>query len=78
MSTAAASTHPPLKIKRKEVPEPMPTLEAPRQLTDAEMYKMSKLFPDLLGMMSPRKASTQVDRPDGVAIKSPSRNPFRI
>jgi hypothetical protein len=80
MSTAAASTHPPLKIKRKDVPEqpPMP-LEAPRQLTDAEMYKMSKLFPDLLGMLSPKKNTASLDRPgQDPIIKSPSRNPFRI
>jgi hypothetical protein len=73
MSTAAASTRPQAKIKRKDAPEPMPPLEPPRKLTDAEMYKMSKLFPDLLGLMSPKKAT---DGPEG--IKSPSRNPFRI
>jgi hypothetical protein len=76
MSTTAASTHPPAKTKRKDGPDTMP-LEPPRKLTDAEMYKMSKLFPDLLGLMSPtKKAATSTDRPEGV--KSPSRNPFRI
>jgi hypothetical protein len=76
MSTTAASTHPPAKMKRKDVPDAVPPLEPPRKLTDAEMYKMSKLFPDLLGMMSPKKAANAVDGPE--VVKSPSRNPFRI
>lgn len=76
MSTAAASQHAP-KVKRKEVPQSIPAMpqDPPRQLTDAEMYKMSKLFPDLLALVSPSK-KTAINQPEG--IKSPSRNPFRI
>jgi hypothetical protein len=78
MSTAAQSTKLP---KRKPVPtEPVPELkEPPRQLSDAEMYKMSKLFPELLALVSPTKKEHKVQSPQQQAIKtSPSRNPFRI
>ncbi|PVF97800.1 hypothetical protein CPB86DRAFT_775103 [Serendipita vermifera] len=77
MSTAAASAKLP---KRKPVPtEPVPELkEPPRQLSDAEMYKMSKLFPELLALVSPTKKEHKT-QPLQQAIKtSPSRNPFRI
>jgi hypothetical protein len=77
MSTAAASMHPPLKIQRKAPPtEPVPELkEPPRQLTDAEMYKMSKIFPELLKLVSPTKKEHS---PPPAAHTSPNRNPFRI
>ncbi|CAG7846786.1 SubName: Full=Uncharacterized protein {ECO:0000313/EMBL:CCA70636.1} [Serendipita indica DSM 11827] len=76
MSTTAASMHPPSKIQRKSPPaEPVPELkEPPRQLTDAEMYKMSKLFPELLKLVSP----TKKEHSPPAAHTSPNRNPFRI
>ncbi|KAG8834647.1 hypothetical protein FRC17_007949 [Serendipita sp. 399] len=76
MSTTAASTHPPSKNLRKSPPaEPVPQLtEPPRQLTDAEMYKMSKLFPELLKLVSPTKKEHS---PQQTTNPSPSRNPFR-
>ncbi|KIM31095.1 hypothetical protein M408DRAFT_327977 [Serendipita vermifera MAFF 305830] len=76
MSTTAASMHPPPKTLRKQSPvEPVPELKEPaRQLTDAEMYKMSKLFPELLAMVSPTKKQQQLP---GIHT-SPSRNPFRF
>jgi hypothetical protein len=74
MSTTAASMHP--KTLRKQSPvEPVPELKEPaRALTDAEMYKMSKLFPELLSLVSPSKKQHQLP---GVQT-SPSRNPFRF
>jgi hypothetical protein len=71
MSTTAASLY--NNPKRKPVPEPVPEMkEPPRQLTDAEMYKMSKLFPDLLNLVSPTKKSS----PKPPVIQD--RNPFRL
>jgi len=76
MSTTAASMHPQPKTLRKHSPvEPVPELKEPaRQLTDAEMYKMSKLFPELLALVSPTKNKQQLPGPN----TSPSRNPFRF
>jgi len=75
-STTAASMHPPSKARRKQVPtEPVPGLKEPaRQLTEAEMYKMSKLGPDLLDLVSPMKSQP---RPSATKT-SPIRNPFLI
>ncbi|KAG8803031.1 hypothetical protein FRC16_007712 [Serendipita sp. 398] len=75
MSTTAASTRPPTKNSRNSPPtEPVPQLtEPPRQLTDAEMYKMSKLFPELLKLVSP----TKKEHSPAQTTTSPSRNPFR-
>jgi hypothetical protein len=76
MSTTAASMHPPPKTLRKHSPvEPVPELKEPaRQLTDAEMYKMSKLFPELLALVSPSRKQHQLPVPN----TSPNRNPFRF
>lgn len=75
MSTTAASMHPPPKLRKQSPVEPVPELKEPaRQLTDAEMYKMSKLFPELLNLVSPNKKQQQLP---GIHT-SPSRNPFRF
>jgi hypothetical protein len=74
MSTTAASVQP--NSRRKRAPtEPLPDSKA-RQLTDAEMYKLSKInwHGDIFGLLSPTKKHQQ----QPAVQTSPNRNPFQI